>query len=60
MTPAEKEAELKGQLTLVAGYIGKIDLNGWTIADVRDALSKDLEYLQEEFGVLQTNKIISK
>ena len=60
MTKEEIEAELKGQLTIVSGYISKIELNKWTIDDVRNALYSDLEYLQQEFGVLQTNKIISK
>lgn len=54
----DKESELKGQLELIAGYIGRIDLGGWAIEQVRDSLSKDLEYLQQEFGLLQTTKII--
>ena len=54
----DRESELKGQLELVAGYIGKIDLDGWTIEQVRESLSKDLEYLQQEFGLLQAQKIL--
>jgi hypothetical protein len=53
-----KEAELKGMLEVVSGYISKIDLNKWTIEDVRDSLSKDFEYLQQEFALLQANKVL--
>lgn len=54
----QQECKLKAQLELVSGYISKIDLNGWGIEDVRDSLSKDYEYLQEEFGLLQTSRIL--
>ena len=54
----DREIELKAQLEVISGYIVKIDLNRLTIEDVRDSLSKDLEYLQQEFGILQTNKIL--
>lgn len=52
-----KEAELKGQLSIISGYISKIELDNWTLEDVRNALSKDYEYLQQEFALLHVQKI---
>lgn len=52
-----REAELKGQLIIISGYISKIDFDNWTLKDIREALSKDYEYLQQEFAVLQVQKI---
>jgi hypothetical protein len=52
------ESFMKGQLEMIQGYITKIDIDQWTIEDVRNSLSKDREYLEQEFGLLQANKII--
>jgi hypothetical protein len=35
--------------TIIGGYIGKIDLNHWTIEQVRESLSQDWEYLQSHY-----------
>lgn len=61
MTPEneKREIELKAQVEVISAYISQIGIRNWTIAQVRESLSLDLEYLEKEFGILQTLKILN-
>lgn len=58
-TKEERAVELKCQSELILGYITKISLNKWAIDDVIDSMYADLRYLEQEYGILQANKILN-